>query len=75
MSSYATIEEADAFLSSLLGMDNWNKTDGAGKERALATATLHLDALEASPGLRGIERTRNRHRRFPAPLRRTSPIQ
>lgn len=65
MSSYATREEADAFLSSLLGMDGWDKADGAEKERALATATLHLDALEASPGLRGNRKDPEQAQAFP----------
>ena len=58
MSSYATREEADTFLSSLLGMNSWDKADDAEKERALATATMHLDALEASVPAKFLELNR-----------------
>lgn len=46
MVSYATVAYADGFLGTLLGTDAWSSASAADKERALAAATLAIDALE-----------------------------
>ena len=50
LAAYATVEYADQYLSGLMWAEAWASAPSADKERALATATLRIDALEAPGG-------------------------
>ena len=48
--SYTTVEQATEYLNGLLGTEMWAKAEESDKERALASATLRIDALEGTGG-------------------------
>ena len=50
LAAYATVEYADQYLSGLMGAEAWASAPSADKNRALATATIRIDALEALGG-------------------------
>lgn len=50
MDSYASVPYADEYLGSLIGTSVWKDIDSQDKERALVTATLHIDALSSYGG-------------------------
>ena len=50
MNRYAKAADADEYLGSLMGAEAWASVPSADKNRALATATIHIDALKALGG-------------------------
>lgn len=50
LEAYATAEYADEYLDSLTGAEAWSSASSADKKRALATATMRIDALGALGG-------------------------
>ena len=66
LAAYATVEYADEYLSSLIGAEAWASASSADKNRALATATIRIDALGAlGGGFLGRKAERNQTLEFP----------
>ena len=66
MQSYATSEYADEYLDGLMNTDAWSGAQASDKERALLSATVHIDALSSlGGGFRGCKATDGQLQEFP----------